>query len=457
VFFYNAPGAAVTRTPGAGTAQFGNPLTFTGTTGNVKLSPVLDGCTALPAGSLAGNIGLVERGTCAFAIKTKNLQDAGAVAAVIYNNQANGATLSNMSGTDATITIPSVLIAYSEGEYIKTQLSANTTVNVTLKSNMTPDGSFDNGIVTHEYGHGISNRMTGTGYACLNSNVSKEQMGEGWSDFFALMLTNKAGDNASVARGMGTYVGGQAITGSGIRPAKYSPDFTVNNYTYGRTNGMEYTNQGNLVPDVHSIGFIWATMLWDLHWKYVGKYGYSSDVLANTTNGSSRVLQLVTNALKLQACNPSFVEGRDALLAAEQIVTQGQDKCMIWQVFAKRGLGVGASAGLKNNINDQEESFALPAECAVLGTEEVKSAKENQISIYPNPAKDEFYIKFPSSTIGKVSLEIYDMSGKLVSSEDKISPDAKKAVSTNNLANGTYMVKVKGLGFEAASKVIVKK
>jgi hypothetical protein len=27
-------------------------------------------------------------------------------------------------------------------------------------------------------------------------------MGEGWSDFFALMLTNKAGDNASVPRGM---------------------------------------------------------------------------------------------------------------------------------------------------------------------------------------------------------------------------------------------------------------
>ncbi|GEN70200.1 T9SS-dependent M36 family metallopeptidase [Chryseobacterium lathyri] len=458
VFFYNAPGPAVSRTPGAGTAQFGNPLTFTGTTGNVKLSPVLDGCTALPAGSLAGNIGLVERGTCAFAIKTKNLQDAGAIAAVIYNNQANGATLSNMSGTDATITIPSVLIAYSEGEYIKTQLSANTTVNVTLKSNMTPDGSFDNGIVTHEYGHGISNRMTGTGYGCLNSNVSKEQMGEGWSDFFALMLTNKSGDNAAVPRGMGTYVGGQAITGSGIRPAKYSPDFTINDYTYGDTNGMQYTNQsGNVVPDVHSIGFVWATMLWDLHWKYVAKYGYSSDVLANTTNGSSRVLQLVTNALKLQACNPSFIEGRDAILAAEQVATQGQDKCMIWQVFAKRGLGTGASAGLKANINDQVESFTLPAECAVLNTDEVKSAKENRISIYPNPAKDEFYINFPSNTIGKVSLEIYDMSGKLISSEDKISPDNKKAVSTNNLVNGTYMVKVKGLGFEAASKVIVKK
>jgi hypothetical protein len=365
-----------------------------------------------------------------------------------------------MSGTDATITIPSVLIGNTEGEYIKSQLSANTTVNVTLKddpaTSITPDGSFDNGIVIHEYGHGISNRLTGTGSGCLNSTSDKEQMGEGWSDFFAIMLTNKAGDNASVARGTGTYAIGQPITGSGIRPAKYSPDFTINDYMYGDTNGMEYTNSsGQIVPDVHSIGFVWATMLWDLHWQYVAKYGYSSDVMANTTNGSSRVLQLVTDALKLQVCNPTFIDGRNAILQAELATTAGADRCMIWRTFAKRGLGVNASAGSKTNINDQVQDLTVPADC-VLATDEVKVVKNN-ISIYPNPAKNEFFINFPSNTLGKVSVEIYDMSGKLVSSEDKISPDAKKSISTDRLINGTYMVKVKGIGIDAASKVIVKK
>ncbi|AZA79979.1 T9SS C-terminal target domain-containing protein [Chryseobacterium sp. G0186] len=456
-FYYNAPAAAVPRAPGAGTAQFGAPLPMAGISGDVMLSSVLDGCTALPAGSLTEKIGLVERGNCAFAIKTKNLQNAGAKAAIIYNNAVNGANLSNMSGDDPTITISSVLITNAEGEYIKTQLAANTTVNVTLKGNKTPDGSFDNGIVIHEYGHGISNRMTGTGYGCLSSSANKEQMGEGWSDFFALMLTNKAGDNASVARGMGTYAGGEDITGNGIRPAKYSPNFATNGFTYGDTNGMEYLNTSNvLVPDVHSIGFVWATMLWDLHWKYVEKYGYSSDVLANTTNGSTRVLQLVVDGLKLQGCNPGFIEGRNAILAADLASNNGQDKCMIWGVFAKRGLGVSASAGLATNINDQEESFNVPAEC-LLATTEVNSIKDNKISIYPNPAKDEFYITFPSKTLGKVSVELYDMSGKLVSSEDKVSPEVKKSISTSRLVNGTYMVKVKGLGFEANSKVIVKK
>ncbi|MFP3593910.1 T9SS-dependent M36 family metallopeptidase [Chryseobacterium sp. SIMBA_038] len=459
LFFYNAPSAAISRTPGTGTAQFGQALTATGVTGNVQLSSVLDGCTPLPANSLVEKIGLVERGTCSFVVKTKNLQDAGALAAIIYNNTANGSTIGNMSGVDATVTIPSVLITNAEGEYIKTQLASGV-VNVTLKNDpatsVTPDGDFDNGIVTHEYGHGISNRLTGSGYGCLSSAADKEQMGEGWSDFFALMLTNKAGDNATVARGMGTYVQGQDITGGGIRPAKYSPNFAINDFTYTDTNGMEYNNGTAIVPDVHSIGFVWATMLWDLHWKYVEKYGYSSDVTANTTNGSSRVLQLVTDALKLQACNPTFIDGRNAILAAELATTGGADKCMIWNVFARRGLGVNASAGSKTNINDQVQDLTVPAECNVLATNEVKAVK-NTISIYPNPAKNEFFINFPSNTIGKVSVEIYDMSGKLVSSEDKISPDAKKAISTDNLVNGVYMVKIKGLGFDASSKVIVKK
>ena len=460
IFFYNAPSSAVNRQPLAGTATFGNPLDPTGVTGNVKLSSVLDGCTAISAGSLTGKIGLIERGTCNFSVKVKNAQNAGASAVIIYNNSANGDTVGNMSGTDATITIPSVLISNTEGEYIKSQLAVNTTVNVTLKNDpalsITPDGSFDNGIVVHEYGHGISNRLTGTGSNCLSSTASKEQMGEGWSDFFALMLTNKPGDNASVPRGIGTYAVGQPITGGGIRPAKYSPDFAINDFTYGDTNGMEYTNSnGQVVPDVHSIGFVWATMLWDLHWQYVAKYGYSSDVTANTTNGSSRVLQLVTNALKLQACNPTFIDGRNAILSAELAATQGADRCMIWRTFAKRGLGVNASAGSKTDINDQAEDFTTPADC-ILATGEVNAA-DNTISIYPNPAKNEFFITFPNKILGKVSVEIYDMSGKLISSEDKISPDVKKSISTDKLINGTYLVKVKGIGIETTSKLIVKK
>lgn len=459
-FFYNSPSAAVPRQPLMGTAQFGPGLTVTGVTANVQLANIIDGCTALTPGSLTGKIGLVERGTCNFSVKVKNAQNAGASAVIIYNNAANGSNIGNMAGNDATISIPSVIITNEEGEYIKTQLNTNAVVNVTLKNDpsttITPDGSFDNGIVAHEYGHGISTRLTGNGYSCLSSSQSKEQMGEGWSDFYALLLTNKPGDNASVARGVGTYAQGEPITGGGIRPAKYSPDFSINDYTYGDTNGMEYNNGSAIVPNVHSIGFTWATMLWDLNWEYVAKYGYASDVTSGTTSGSARVLQLVTDALKLQACNPTFIDGRNAILAAEMNTTGGADRCMIWRTFAKRGLGINASAGLKANINDQTEDFGIPGDC-VLSTEETISNKNLGITIYPNPAKNEFYINFPSNTIGKFNVEIYDMSGKLISVENKISPDSKKAVSTDKLTNGAYLVKVKGLGLEKATKIIINK
>lgn len=457
-FYYNTPAEAVGRMVEAlVSSTFGPELDTTGVTGDVVLSPVLDGCTALPANSLVGKIGLIQRGDCNFSDKVKNAQVAGAVAAIIYSLPDSTVT-PGMGGEDATVTIPSVLIPYTEGAYLKGLLAAATPVNVTLKYDQdaqpTRDGSFDNGIVIHEYGHGISNRNTGNGYSCLNSGNSKEQMGEGWSDFFALMLTNRPGDNKDVPRGMATYATSEAVTGAGIRPAQYSPDFAINPFKYGNTNGMEYTNSnGVLVPNVHSIGFVWSTMLWDLHWKYVEKYGYSSDVSANSTNGSTRVLQLVMNGLKLQACSPTFINGRDAILAAEaaNTVTGGADKCMIWKVFANRGLGVNASAGSKTNINDQVGDDTIPAEC-LLATNEADNSKA--MSIYPNPAKNEFFIKSAKNVMGKVSVEIYDASGKLVSNQRTSS---NEAVNTQSLPNGVYIVKVTGLGVNYSSKLMIKK
>lgn len=461
-FFYNAPLDAVNRIPQTSPAQFGPQLDGTGVTGNVALADIIDGCSPLIPNSLAGRIGLIERGgssNCTFALKVKNAQNAGAIAAIIYNNASATNFPSSMGGTDPTITIPSVLISNTEGEYIKTQLNNGVAVNVTLKSDpateVTPDGSFDNGIITHEYGHGISNRLTGNGYSCLSKYASKEQMGEGWSDFFALMLTNRPNANADVPRSVGSYASGQTANGAGLRAAKYSPDFSVNNFTYGDTNGMEFEEDGEIVPDVHSIGFIWASMLWDLHWKYAAKYGYSSDVTADTNSGSARVLQLVTDALKLQVCSPTFIDGRNAILSAEMLTTKGENRCMIWETFARRGLGLNALAGSKTDINDQTEDFSVPKDCTN-GNANIP-VDRSQVKIYPNPAKDGFYIYLKDYTIGNVHVQVYDMTGKLVLSENRFSPDSRIPVSTKDFENGVYVVKLQGLGIDITSKVIVKK
>lgn len=455
--YYNAPSQAIARAPIAKAASFGPALNNTGVTGDIQLINTNNGCTALPAGSLSNKIALVkgltmselqQNPSCMYTTKVKNIQNAGAKGVIIYEDP----NLKNISffGDDDTITIPSVLINNSEGEYIKSLLQAGTTVDITLKSGVgdsAPDGSFDTGIMSHEFGHGVSNRLTGTGYDCLDTNESKEQMGEGWSDFFAMMLTNTQNSSASFPRGLGTYINGEPTTGNGSRPARYSPDFAINNYTYAATNG---------VVDAHFIGFIWATMLWDLNWKYVEKYGYSTDLLNNPANGSTKVMQLVMDALKLQACNPTFIDGRDAILAADEATTGGVDKCMIWKAFAKRGLGVNASAGSKTDINDQTEDFTVPSVCSSLESEEL-IVNRTSVTIYPNPAKNEFFINFPDHTLGKVNIEVYDMSGKLVYSENKISPDTKKVIPTMAWENGTYLISIKGLGFEIVQKVIVNR
>src|SRR5690606_41030389 len=101
--------------------------------------------------------------------------------------------------------------------------------------------------IVHEYVHGISTRLTG---GSLNSNCLRndEQMGEGWSDYFGLILTMKVGDTRGQRRGIGTFATGQPITGNGLRPAPYSTNFAVNSFTYGATN-----NPGISRP--HGIGF----------------------------------------------------------------------------------------------------------------------------------------------------------------------------------------------------------
>lgn len=477
--FYQSPAAFTSRTPGSKTAVFGPKLTQTGVTGDIAVTTPIDGCTAISE-NLTGKIALIQRGganNCGFALKVKNAQLKGAIGVIVYNAPTSVPLAGQMGGTDATITIPSINIENSEGVAIINQL-ASTTVNANLKYDklnyIYKDGSLDNGIVTHEYGHGISSRLTGTSVSCLSYSVDNEQMGEGWSDFFALMLTNKPGDNASVPRGMGTFAEGEAIDGLGIRPKKYSPDFTINDYTYGRTNGMKYNDVdgfGNAITRVnsHSVGFVWATMLWDLHWNYVEKYGYSSNVLDNPDSGSARVLQLVVDALKLQPCYPTFVTGRKALLDADQARTNGADRCMIWKTFAKRGLGVNAtSGGLKGSwpgndqpapdLSDQVEDFTIPADCQTLTVNEV-SENSKGISIYPNPVKNEFTIKTPAgmNVSGITNVSIYDFTGKLISQEN-INLNRQTTVNASNLINGIYIVKIKNnSSIDYSQKIIVSK
>lgn len=128
----NSP-ASIAKTCDAGMAQFGPSLDGTGVTGDVALGTTAAGettaCEPITS-NVTGKVALVDRGTCAFTIKVKNAQDAGAKAVLVADNVE--ASPSGMSGNDPSITIPSVRIRLSDGDRIKSALPTST-VNVTMK------------------------------------------------------------------------------------------------------------------------------------------------------------------------------------------------------------------------------------------------------------------------------------------------------------------------------------
>ena len=138
----NTPASLGTMRIGA--AAFGPAITSPGTTGNlvVALDPsdvngtsTTDACSPITnAAAVAGNIALVDRGTCGFVVKVKNAQNAGAIAVVVADNAA-GSPPAGLGGTDPTITIPSVRVTQADGNALKAALTSGT-VNVTLGLNL---------------------------------------------------------------------------------------------------------------------------------------------------------------------------------------------------------------------------------------------------------------------------------------------------------------------------------
>jgi extracellular elastinolytic metalloproteinase len=208
------------------------------------------------------------------------------------------------------------------------------------------DGDLDSQIITHEYGHGVSNRLTG-GPANSDglSTMQASGMAEGWSDWWAIMLLQKPADSQNGAYPVGTYSYGQPLDGLGFRRKPYSYDMSIDPLTieaYG-IGGM-----GGGVPrsiEAHNTGEIWCSALWDMNWLLINRYGYSPNVAAGynpaagNDKGNQLALRLVMDALKLQGANPSFKQARDAILQADQVLTGGANQLDIWTAFARRGMG----------------------------------------------------------------------------------------------------------------------
>ena len=403
-----------------------------------------DACDPITnGGDLSGKIAVIRRGECEFGFKALAAENEGAVAVIMVNNVEGEAITMAPGAVGDQVTIPLFMVSDTDGENIIAELlteTVNATINGVTVGPMI-DASLDNEIIAHEYGHGISNRLTGGGNntGCLNN---AEQMGEGWSDYLGLIITMKVGDQADDGRGMATYSAGQGLDGGGIRQYKYSRDMIENPLTYSdlpATGGQ-----------VHAVGTIWATMLWDLTWDLIDVYGYDEDMF-NGTGGNNIAMQLVLDGMKLQPCAPGFESGRDAIIEADELANGGANKCLIWETFARRGLGFAATQGSPSSVTDGTAAFDIPVECENLGINDTNL--DNKFIIYPNPSNGNINIK-PLLDFGDANVSIYDINGRKVYNTN-VNLQNTVSINAQNLSSGMYIMQIDGADYSHTAKLII--
>lgn len=330
-----------------------------------------NGCNdaAFPASRPAKKwIAVVDGGTtaCTYLQRVLVAQALGATAVVVAHDAAGNPPVLTGSMIDEAPVIPAVAVTQADGTAIKALIAAGPAPKASLAKSPTHpgirDGDLENGIILHEYGHGVSNRLTGgPGINCLGGN---EQAGEGWSDFLALsLLMDPTKDDPNGPRGMGPYALFQPDRqGAGIRPRPYSRNMEIQPFTYDSIKTGGWLGGATLALP-HGLGHGWASVLYDMTWDLVDKYGFNPNLYGSWNSGGNlRAIQYVIDGLKFQGCFPGLVAARSAIIAAAEVRSGGADTCTLWASFARRGLGYSAVQGTTDR-NDNSEAFDTHPSC----------------------------------------------------------------------------------------------
>ena len=304
-------------------------------------APADDGCEPFDnAGDIAGKIAFIDRGNCQFLTKVQNAEAAGAIGVVISNNDTQRPDrVFDMGGFDQSVTIPSVMVSFLVGQQIRQQLAVPTEVEVRMQTLPHQDASLDSDIVIHEWGHYMFGRLTAGG--------GSDQLGginEGNSDYVALLIAAREQDMMIAGNDMfqGAYPMGQYAGHrywSGFRRAAYSTDMMINPLTFrhisDRAPVPPEIDDGSANSQVHNTGEVWASSMWECHVALLNEHGFQ--------DGRQRSLGYLVAGLKLFPRDATFVEARDAILAAIR-ASDEDDFRTCFYTFAKRGMGVGARA-----------------------------------------------------------------------------------------------------------------
>jgi hypothetical protein len=199
------------------------------------------------------------------------------------------------------------------------------------------------------------------------SASQSQGLGEGWGDFYGLALLSEPGDDLDGVYARGGYLrfmfNGTFTTNYyfGGRRYPYCTDMSKNPLTFKDIDPLQASAHpgiprssivGNIAQEVHNQGEVWCVALWEARANLVRKHGW--------TVGNELVLQLLTDAMKLSPANPNFIEARDAILEADRVNHQEANYAELWDAFAKRGMGAGATSPDSSTTLGVVEDFSLP-------------------------------------------------------------------------------------------------
>lgn len=235
----------------------------------------------------------------------------------------------------------------------------------------------DHDVLLHELTHGTSNRLHANGSGLTAAMAGG--MGEGWSDFYARALLADATEPVDGVFTTGGWITYKCCSANGtfsdnyyygIRRFPYAVKSAVgpngkphNPLTFADIDAtkMDLTDGaypkssliGGSALEVHNAGEVWATALWEVHGRLVTRLGFAA--------GNQKALQFVTDGMKLDPVNPTFLDARDSIIAAATASGTAADVADVWRGFALRGMGTLAS--IQNaNTGAVTESFLAPGD-----------------------------------------------------------------------------------------------
>ena len=123
----------------------------------IVLAEPMESCTQLTNTNAEGKIVLMQRSGpngCSFTTKAWNAQNAGAVAAIIYNNDRP--FLDRLAEKDSRITIPTVFIGTDDGTQLAAAINAGTTTISVQGMLAFTQVAMHSSTITHTFVYGLS-------------------------------------------------------------------------------------------------------------------------------------------------------------------------------------------------------------------------------------------------------------------------------------------------------------